>query len=490
MRIPLIVLWIVLFQGSAAVAGEVAADRLAELEARLRAQQQRIVVLERQLAATRAQEVETRRSEALRQQMREILSQREFRESLMPATLSAGYDRGFYIRSSDDRFYMRINGRLQFRFTHYAVGKRNRYLRPRLQRDDRTGFDIQRMRLGFRGHMYDPRLTYRFELTGDGGNDVRLRYAWANYRFSDAFQVMAGLFKIASTRGQMTSSSALQFVDRTMTDAVFQLGLGVGVRLWGSLFQRRVDWYLDVVNSFNGTANRTITPDPAELDGDPGIVFHIVWHAVAETPGKDFKSQGDLAFHEKPVLDLGFHYAFNNDERDRRTSRIPFRWPRRPPGVGAFGLTTSNGLQLHQFGLEAAFKYRGFSATGEYLLRILDVRRASRRPFTPLFLLTGERSTVAQQGGYLQLGYFLPIPGYEKKVELVARVGGISTLFGQVEGTWTYAAGLNYYIHGDKVKLQTDVTKVTEVPITDNYTSLANVNDDALIWRVQPQVAF
>ena len=70
------------------------------------------------------------------------------------------------------------------------------------------------------------------------------------------------------------------------------------------------------------------------------------------------------------------------------------------------------------------------------------------------------------------------------------RVGGISVLNGGQEGTWEYAAGLNYYIEGNSVKLQTDVTKVSEVPISSSSHSLANVNDDALIWRIQLQFAF
>ena len=78
----------------------------------------------------------------------------------------------------------------------------------------------------------------------------------------------------------------------------------------------------------------------------------------------------------------------------------------------------------------------------------------------------------------------------ERKFEVVGRAGGLSTLSSQKEGTWMYAAGLNYYIEGHKVKLQTDLTKVTEVPLSSSTYSLANVNDDALIWRVQLQVAF
>jgi hypothetical protein len=90
----------------------------------------------------------------------------------------------------------------------------------------------------------------------------------------------------------------------------------------------------------------------------------------------------------------------------------------------------------------------------------------------------------------MQLGYLLPIPGLEDKIEAVARVGGISTLANGQEGTWEYGAGFNYYIEGNDVKLQTDVVKVSEAPISSGYSSLANVNDDVLVFRVQLQVAF
>jgi len=118
------------------------------------------------------------------------------------------------------------------------------------------------------------------------------------------------------------------------------------------------------------------------------------------------------------------------------------------------------------------------------------VTGGNHEPLAPLYAATGDDSTNAQHGGYVQAGYFLPIPGWEKRLEAVARVGGISALSGGQEGTWEYAAGLNYYIEGHNVKVQMDVTKVSEAPVADSYTSLANVNDDALVWRVQLQVAF
>ena len=149
-----------------------------------------------------------------------------------------------------------------------------------------------------------------------------------------------------------------------------------------------------------------------------------------------------------------------------------------------FGLTSTNGLQFHQFGLDSAFKCNGFSASGEYIFRVVDVRRAGRTPFAPWWLLTGDDSTTVQHGAYVQTGYFLPIPGWEDKLEAVARVGWVLAQANDSEDTWEYTLGLNYYIE-DKVKLQFDATRVEEAPITDSYSSLANVNDDALVFRVQ-----
>lgn len=466
--------------------------QISRLESLLEAQQVQVERLQQRLAAGHSPDQDAARVEVMRQQIREVLGESAFRESLIPSVVQAGYDNGFFIKSSDDNFKLKINSYMQFRWTHYATRGTNRYLSPGLQRNDRTGFDLQRVRLIFTGHAWNPNLTYKIHLRADAGssNDVRLRDAYVNYRFRDELQVQAGMFKIASTQAGLSSDQHLQFVDRPMVDAVYFPGRGVGVRLWGQLWEKRVEYFVDVVNSLNGDGNRTITPDPAELDGNPAIAFRTVWHVLGDNPGQDLKHEADHAHRESPALDLAFHYLFNDDQGDLRSTRIPLALPRRALGGGGFGLVPTTGLQINQFGWAAAFKHRGFSTRGEYILRIVDPRRAGRRPFAPWWLLSGQGSTTVQHGAYVQAGYFLPIPGLERKLEAVVRVGGISALASEQEGTWSYSAGLNYYIEGDKLKIQTDVTKISEVPISSNSSSLANVNDDALVFRVQLTLAF
>lgn len=468
-------------------------ERIARLEALLDAQQRRLAQLQAQLAAETATDAEAQRTAAMRRQIREILSEQEFRESLMPAVLAAGYDRGFYIATTDERFRLRVSGGVQFRWTHADIGRRNRYRRPRLERDDRTGFDLRRVRLTFSGHVYSKDLTYYIQLRADSpdGYDVSIRDAYFNYRFADEFQLRAGVFKVAATLSRTTSSMAMQFPERPLINEIFEFSRGLGVRLWGRLLNKRLDYFVDVVNQFNSYSGRTITNDPAELDNNPGLAARLVWHALGDDPGRDLAGEPDIEFHESPALDFAFHYAFNNDEGDRRTTRVPFPRTRRPGGaVGGFGATTTNGMQLHQFGLAYAFKWQGFSTRGEYFLRLLDPRRTSEAPLTPWYRLTGQDDMTDQHGAYVQAGYFLPIPGFERKIEAVGRVGAVSTRASRREAAWEYTGGLNYYIQGDRVKLQTDVTKITEAPISSPSVGVPNINDSPLIVRVQLQVVF
>lgn len=480
---------------------EVPDDSVARLEAQLAVQAARLDTLTRQVAAYRSQE-EGVRTDLLREQIREVLAEPGFRDSLVPTSTQTGYDKGFFIRSSDRKFLMRFNLRVQFRWTHYAVGSRNRYQSPDLQRHDRTGFDVSRIYFAISGHAYHPDLTYALIVDGSEYRvyDFGVLHGWINYRVVDAFQIRAGIMRVSGTRANVDTAT-MQFVETPIMEEAYTFHRGLGVRVWGLLKgpgEVEGQYRFDVLNTLANPNTRTITTDEEQLarghDNNPAIVFRTVWSLLGshcEFPEQRIPYSAascDLAYHTQPALNVGFHYAFNEDYRDGSLSLAVARHSRWHDG--GFALVTAEGMQIQQFGVDAGFMYRGFSTTAEYVLRLLDVRNAASPPYSPLYLLTGDGSTTTQHAAYVQCGYFLPIPGFEQKVELVGRVGWMHVGTGGQNSAWEYTGGVNYYIQGHRLKLQTDVTHITEAPFAFSTNSLANVNDDALIWRVQLQFAF
>ena len=124
-------------------------DTVARLEAHLAVQEERLARLKEQVAAETSQDMDQARIEAMREQIREMLSEEEFREELTAPLLQAGYDDGFFIRSTDEKFRVNFNGFLQFRYTYYGTRSTNRDTSPGLRRDDRSGFDVQRAQLHY-----------------------------------------------------------------------------------------------------------------------------------------------------------------------------------------------------------------------------------------------------------------------------------------------------------------------------------------------------
>ncbi len=238
-------------------------EGVARLEALLEAQQQKIEALEQQVAAAQQADMDAARVEQMKQQIREVLSEQEFRESLMPSTVQAGYDKGFFIKSSDEKFKIKFNALLQFRWTYYNTRSENRYLSPgfRVGGRDRSGFDWNRARFRISGHAYSKDLTYLLELdmSSAGGLDATLLYGWVNYRVIDEFQIQMGAFRVASTRADFGSTASMVFPEYPMMNSVFGLGTGLGVRFWGKLLQGKGEYYLDIVNAISRPTKQTIT---------------------------------------------------------------------------------------------------------------------------------------------------------------------------------------------------------------------------------------
>ncbi|MCC6524084.1 MAG: hypothetical protein IT373_15595, partial [Polyangiaceae bacterium] len=175
----------------------------------------------------------------------------------------AGWDKGFYIRSEDGNFLLKIGVRGQTLFT---------YKIPAVSRDAAIGssneaqFSIPRARIALEGHMFTPNLWYKLEADFAKGlpnlKDVVIDYAvvpkWFHLRF--------GQWKVPFSRQNITSDFEFQFVDRTITQAAFNLDREIGVAI--NNFYERSPVFEYALGFFNGTGTGSSITADATVDSE------------------------------------------------------------------------------------------------------------------------------------------------------------------------------------------------------------------------------
>jgi len=453
-------------------------DKINQLEALLEAQQAKIESLQAQLDVVEGDSTEAARVAEVRKVVRELMADAGFRESLYPDVQQVGYDKGFYIKSADETFLLKINGYFRVRWTGQNRQTDNPRVQGRQKQDDINGFEIEDLYMFFHGYIHDPKLTYKIVATGetDANHSWSTYTAYINYAFADELQVTAGLVKIPFGRQWLSSKSVLQFIDRSMATEMFGLGRSIAAAVHGTL-AKRLSY---VVGIANGVANQNDSPssDPLELDTNFAYAARLVGHLL----GKPITTEGDLAYSKDPQLEVGMSFGLGDDNGDLNPGAwysIPDRI-RRGRGIGGSAATDLTGTDYYQAGADAAFRYRGFSATAEYFLRTID----GEDEMSAWELHTGRSGAHHQQGGYLQAGYFI-VP---KKVEAVARLGGVWDNDG--DDVWEYALGVNYFPWSSyNVMLQADFTRIAEAPSTSSAANWSQ-NDEISMVRVQLQVKF
>ena len=100
----------------------------------------------------------------------------------------------------------------------------------------RTEAQVKRLRLRFDGYIFSPKVIYSIQLGFSGydaaklpnGNMNIVRDAIVYYRHSAAWNIGFGQTKIKANRARVNSSSALQFVDRSIVNSEFNVDRDFG----------------------------------------------------------------------------------------------------------------------------------------------------------------------------------------------------------------------------------------------------------------------
>jgi hypothetical protein len=348
-------------------------------------------------------------------------------------------DRGIVFSSPDERTKLTLRARIQNLAEVVTASDRDLAARE-------ITMAPRRVRVRLDGTVFDPRLTFKLQLSfsrRDQDFDETqaanvVRDAVVYWRFNPAFQVGYGQTKLPGNRQRVVSSSELQFAERSIVNNRFTVDRddAIFARMDRTLGKARynVQYALSLGEGRNQPKQGAGVAHTGRVELLPLGAF---------TDGGDY-FEGDLLRERSPKLSIGATYSTNS-----RTTRTG----------GQLGTALWEARSMQTTYLDAVFKYRGFAAYGEYADRSADAPITSKSGSANRYIYTGT-------GTLAQVSYF--VRNWEPNAR-IARTLPDRAIWGQVGALEQVqsTAGVTRYVNRHRIKLQGEVThNMTRDPLS------------------------
>ncbi|XOV92049.1 MAG: porin [Bacteroidota bacterium] len=347
---------------------------------------------------------------------------------------------------------------------HTSIGVRVQTLYTGVKDLETSDWDenvlIRRARLKFDGYVLDPRIVYKFEF-GISNRDISgalpensqasniILDAVIKWNFFKNWELWAGQTKLPGNRERVISSQKMQFVDRSLVNASFNLDRDIGLQLHHYFSVNNI--ILRQAFAISKGEGRNITISNPESGRELTGRLEILPFGAFSQSGDYFGS--DLAREKRPKLSIGITGDYNHNAVRARGNLGSFM-------TDTTGERTYLTTNFETLILDGVFKYRGLSVSSEYILR--------------------ESSNQQDNFGYGSgifgaIGYLFP-----SNIEIAGRYTNISPGSGltSINQMKEYTLGLSWYIKAHNFKVQSDISYLDQ---------LAN---DAITFRLQCELAF
>jgi len=325
---------------------------------------------------------------------------------------------------------VRISNRVQVRYTHELPDDTVELPGTPDKGDARGSFRIRRAKFKVDGWFYRPWLLYELQtnwpaLTGAnmGALLEDANINWDITKGERKFMVKFGQYKVPFGHQELTSSGSQQFVDRSQVSNAYARGRDAGLQLWGRLLGDKIEWR---AGAFNGNGLTRTTNDNDEFQYNASVMFQpngVVPLAAGLGNSGPLFSEADFESTDKPIWAVAVSFEKND----------------------FFRTTTGTDLRDTVWGFDGQFKFKGFSAKGEYYLREREPEAAANG--TP-------GAKFDSDGYFAQAGYLI---GAKRQWEVVARYGSFDPTSATGGNDQTEVrGGLNYYYMRHALKVQAD----------------------------------
>lgn len=363
-------------------------------------------------------------------------------------------------------FSLTLKTRVQFRLTYQnEVANGNDGTNGR----DFVNFSVRRAKTNLSGHIFEKEFQYNLLLNWvSGGNNI-VEEAWFRWAIMQYINVTAGQTKLQYNWEEAVSSGSQQFVERGLVNEAFNQDYAKGITLDGWVGDD-VPWLKYWFGFYNGVLkanndfrnadwaiNAEVFNDGV-VDGDMMINLRLETHPMGEVKRSmnDMRSEdtrGDILF----AFGLGMNWfisGFNNGDLRGDTAA----------GTPASGRsrTSQDTLSLT---LDGHFRWMGLSVDMAYFYQKTEFHNRGRNKF--------DVSSRAGIGDITNMGFTFDV-SYFIIAEML-NVGirynilfaddfwqGDRREFGVRPDTTELGLSVNYYIHGDNLKLTFDLLMVSQ----------------------------
>lgn len=259
------------------------------------------------------------------------------------------FGKGLGITSPDSLFQLNIRFRMQNRVTYIEAD----------EEDNRYEAQIRRLRLRFDGWIGDPKFLYAIQLSfapGDvgvieeGDNINIIRDAVLIYRPNKNWSFIFGQTKLPGNRQRVNSSGALQFTDRTINNARFNIDRDFGFQAY-YLNEKSDEFSYNIKTAISTGEGRNWTKTS---DDGVALTGKIEVFPFGAFQNNGYYFEGDLAREETPKVMISGAYHQNN---------------RAVRSQGQLGNLLFAPKTLRSVFIDAVAKYKGWSFMSAYMQR-------------------------------------------------------------------------------------------------------------------------
>lgn len=249
---------------------------------------------------------------------------------------------------------------------------------------------VKRLRLRFDGYIFSPKLLYSIQLgftpydskVLPNGNQNIVRDAMIYYMPNANWNIGFGQTKIKANRARVNSSSALQFVDRSIVNSEFNLDRDFG--LFG-------EFYKPLIGDFNMAAKASITLGEGRNWSSSKQSGFAYTGRLELYPFGRFKSLGEVAegdFERESNVKVMLAGAYSYNDKATRLQ-------------GQNGAIMPNGetRDLHTYFVDFILKYQGFAFYTDFM---------GRSTSQPLFNNEASPCIYKGNGVNVQTSYLFP----------------------------------------------------------------------------------